>query len=171
MSCLISISWVAGILYCTENKEVLWGNSILRFVPLGLRIISCLGTVQFSEWRSKDCSGERHHSSPNRSFKYEAQKLQNEAYQAVLSPFCSSGFIGTYQPFTTSSKNAFPTRRSLWVRLMSFDWIAYLPCFCRLCRTSSDCDSFSEGLIIVQFIVACRNYSILCCGNHSILCC
>ena len=61
------------------------------------------------------------------AFKYLAQKCQYEAYQDVLSPDCSSEGTDKYQPFTTSRRNLFFTRRSLCTRLISDALIATIP--------------------------------------------
>src|SRR5215470_13858828 len=75
-----------------------------------------------------------------------AAKRQNDAYQAVLSPFFSSGRLGMYQPLITSCRKPLARRRSLWTRVMSFARMAAAPlAFCRPCRISKDSASFSEG--------------------------
>ena len=75
--------------------------------PLGERTTSCRGTVQFPAVK-----GQRllRRQAPvlaeTRLPGKRRQKRQNEAYQAVLSPFTSSGRLGIYQPLMTSSQKA-----------------------------------------------------------------
>jgi hypothetical protein len=79
-----------------------------------------------------------------------AEKRQNDAYQAVLSPFASSGRLGIYQPFMTSCRKPFASRRSRWVRVRSLDRIAAAPWeLWSLWSISRDCASFSDGVGIV----------------------
>jgi hypothetical protein len=68
----------------------------------GDRAASWPGTVQLPA--ESDCSGERHQRTPKRAARYAVQKRQNDAYQAVLSPFTSSGRLGIYQPLMTSCR-------------------------------------------------------------------
>src|SRR3990167_607818 len=102
-----------------SNTDVPCKRPVGLFPPFGERTNNCGGTFQFPVCRLIDCSGLRHHSSPNRVSRYEAQKAQNEAYQDVLSPAGSSGRAGMYQPFMTSLIKPFFSRRSRWVRLKS----------------------------------------------------
>jgi hypothetical protein len=53
-----------------------------------------------------------------------------------------------YQPFMTSCKKPFLTRRSRWVRVRSAERTATTPRFCNALRASRDSASFSCGLAI-----------------------
>jgi hypothetical protein len=81
------------------------GSGVGLLPPFGARTNNCPGTDRFPPCSDKDCSGERHHSSAKRSARYAAQKSQNEAYHAVLSPAGSSGREGMYHPLHDLLRN------------------------------------------------------------------
>ena len=76
---------------------------------------------------------------------------QNDAYHAVLSPVARSGRAGMYQPFMTSCRKPFLTRRSRWVRVNSPERAATRPRLCSYLRALRDSASFSCGLIMHLF--------------------
>ena len=121
----------------------------------GDRAASWPGTVQLPAYSESDCSGERHHRAPKRASRYAAQKRQKDAYQAVLSPFASSGRIGMYQPLMTSCRKPLRRRRSRCVRDRSRARIAPAPsAVWRFRRISRDCASFSGGMAVAGFLHA-----------------
>src|SRR6202161_4624064 len=139
----------------SSNRDVPCGSLVTLLPARGDRTASWPGTVQLPAWSESDCSGERHHRTPKRASRYAPQKRQNDAYQAVLSPFTSSGRLGIYQPLMTSCRKPLRRRRSRCVRDRSRARIAPAPAAVwRFRRISRDCASFSGGLAMTGFLQA-----------------
>ena len=58
----------------------------------------------FPAWSSKDCSGDRCQSCPNRVLQYDVQISQKDANQGVVSPESTSGLEEISQPFMTTRR-------------------------------------------------------------------
>src|SRR5271166_3063375 len=146
----------------SSNRDVPCGSLVTLLPARGDRTASWPGTVQLPVWSESDCSGERHQRAPKRASRYAPQKRQNDAYQAVLSPFTSSGRLGIYQPLMTSCRKPLRRRRSRCVRDKSRARIAPAPsAVWSFRRISRDCASFSGGLAIAGFLRAsCLYYPI-----------
>src|SRR3984885_10682901 len=139
----------------SSSRDVPCGSLVTLLPARGDRTASWPGTVQLPAWSESDCSGERHQRAPKRASRYAQQKRQNDAYQAVLSPFTSSGRLGIYQPLMTSCRKPLRRRRSRCVRDRSRARIAPASsAVWSFRRTSRDCASFSGGLAMGGFLQA-----------------
>src|SRR5271168_1611687 len=147
----------------SSSRDVPCGSLVTLLPARGDRAASWPGTVQLPAWSESDCSGERHHRAPKRDSRYAPQKRQKDAYQAVLSPFTSSGRLGIYQPLMTSCRKPLRRRRSRCVRDRSRARIAPAPSAAwMLRRILRDWASFSGGLAMAGFLQAsCFHYPIV----------
>ena len=57
----------------------------------------------FSAWSSKDCSGDRCQSCPNRVVQYDVQNSHKHANQGAVLPAATSGLEEISQPFASLS--------------------------------------------------------------------
>ena len=105
----------------------------------------CGGMTVFSAWSSKDCSGDRCQSSPNRALQYAAQNSQKDANQGVVSPTATSGLEEISQPFMTSRRKPFLTKRSRCTRVSSRERKTRRPPSWSASSSASDAESFSLG--------------------------
>src|SRR6266446_10791884 len=90
-------------------------------------------------------------------------------YHAVLSPSACPGRAGMYQPFTTSSRKPFLSRRSRCVRVSALLGMAWTtPRLCAECRASSELASFSFGVAIPShpLAIAVCDYYATAASSH-----